>query len=235
MIATTIRLNTLIVAVAVAAGTAEAAIVYVDATDGVSGNTAIAPSAGGGVWTTNGTDTVDGIWRLRSGFGLAPTTTSVPSGAFDASGGTVYESTGNSSPSDNVPRLVTNVVGLAPALYNVYAYFWGDQNSSPWRIRAGLTDSVDPLGLFIGGSSPSGSPLPIDTGGRDGAGRVLWQASLGQVTGNSFSVYVEDAPAANGNERTWYDGVGYERIPEPTCAILLGAASLMIVISLRRR
>jgi hypothetical protein len=202
-----------------------AAIVYVDAT---TTNTQFAPSAGGGAWTTNGADSADGIWRLRPDFGIAPSVTVPPSGSFDRIGGTVFESTGNSNPSDDVPRVVTTVA--APAgLNDVYVYFWTDQSSSPWRIRAGLSDSVDPLPLFIGGGA--GSPPPVDTGGRDQDNRVLWRGYVGQVAGASpIAVYIEDAPAANGNERTWYDGVGYELVPEPTSLALLGLGLGLLLI-----
>ena len=133
-------------------------------------------------------------------FGLAPTATTVPSGAITTTAGTVYESTGNTTPSDAVPRLVTTVGGLASATYNVYAYFWSDQASSPWRIRAGLTDTAADLPLFVGGGGLAGSPVPVDTTVRDATGRVLWQASLGQVTGNSIKVFIDNAPATTNNE-----------------------------------
>ena len=145
------------------------------------------------------------------------------------------QSTGNSTPPDAVPRLVTTVNGLASATYNVYAYFWSDQNSSPWRIRAGLTDGTDPLPLFVGGSAPSGSPLPIDTTVRNGAGRILWQASLGTETGTQLKVYIDDAPATTNNERTWYDGVGYQAVPEPGTLVLLALGVPAFMLAARRR
>jgi hypothetical protein len=115
------------------------------------------------------------------------------------------------------------VGGLSLGTYDVYVYYWSDQSSSPWRIRAGLEDTVDPLALFITGS---GTPTPIQVG-TDTSGRKLWQASLGQVTGTSISVFVEDAPAANGNNRTWYDGIGYE-VPEPATMVILSLGALLI-------
>jgi hypothetical protein len=199
----------------VAASRISAAIIYVDAT---SANTAHAPSAGGGAWNAAAVGDVanDHIWRARANFGLLPTETVVPSGPYNTTGGTIYESTGNSC-CDDVPRVVTTVA--APAgLKDVYAYFWSDQNSSPWRLRAGLVDTVDPLPLFV-----SADANTVDTLGRDGSNRRLWQAYLGQTSATSLAVYIDDAPATSGNERTWYDGIGYEVVvPEPSSLALLG-------------
>lgn len=199
------------------------AITYVDA-DFSNGNTEYAPSSGlSGPITLATTDTVDGLWRYRGGFGLSETDITLPIVPIATGGtGTVYESAGNSG-ADDVPRVVTSVGGLAMNTYDVYVYYWSDQAGSPWRIRAGLADTVDPLTLF---SIYDGSSTQVGT---DSAGRKLWQASLGQVTGTSISVFVEDAPAANGNERTWYDGIGYEAIPEPATLALLGLGALAVI------
>jgi len=227
---------------ATSAGTALAAPVYVDAS---TTNTVLAPSAGGGALTTNGTDSVDGIWRLRTSLGIDPATTTVPTSGpiVPVAANNVFESTGNNQVnglSDDVPRVVTTVAGLPSNTYNVWAIYWIDQNGSPWRIRAGLTDTVAPLPLFVGGGA--GTPgVNEPTGGFDnatggsGTGRKIWKASLGQVTGTSISVFVEDAPATSGNERTWYDGIAYEAVPEPASLTMVLAAACAGGFMRRRR
>jgi hypothetical protein len=201
-----------------------AAIVYVDAT---TSNTAHAPSAGGGAWNAAavGDTAGDNIWRVRTGFGLSPLATAVPSaGVISTASGTIYESSGNNC-CDDVPRVVTTATTLA-GLKDVYVYFWTNEFAQEWRVRAGLTDSMDPLPLFIGGSAAAGTPLPVDTGVRDGAangGRQLWRAYVGQTALASLAVYVDDGPNTDGSSRTWYDGIGYERlVPEPGSLTLLG-------------
>jgi hypothetical protein len=216
--------------VAWAVNSSDDSIVYVDATSGASGNTVTAlqptgPVGDGTVWEPVEPDAVDGQWRARTGLGIPPTVTAPPSGVglatFD---GTVFESGGNSG-GDDAPRLKTTVNGLAQGTYNVYVYFWIDQNGSPWRIRAGLHDSVAPLTLYEGsnlgatlgkesGKSEDGYlPVVIATDNFGGAstppGRRLLQVLLGQTTGTSINVFVEDAPPKNGVERSWYDGIGY--------------------------
>lgn len=225
--------GTTVLAGVVLASSAQAAIVYVDA---ATSNTALAPSAGGGAWTTVGTDTAsDNMWRLRPDFGQAPSATVPAAGAISTLGGTIYESTGNNC-CDDVPRLATSASTPA-GLKDVYAYFWADQNGSPWRLAAGLTDTASPLALFTAGGAPSGTPLPVDTGGRDGSNRILWRAYLGQSTAASLTVFVDDAPATSGSERTWYDGIGYENVgpivPEPTSLSLIGFAAIGLLA--RRR
>jgi hypothetical protein len=211
---------------------ANAQITYVDADYNV--NTFLAPSAGGGTVATNGTDSVDGIWRVRGGFGLGVSDTTLPAGVIATGGsGTVYESTGNSSPSDDVPRVFTSVTNLTFNTYDVYLYFWSDQSASPWRVRAGLTDDVNPLSLYIGGATPSGTPTPVQIN-TDSSGRLFFQVNLGQVTGTSIDVFVEDAPATSNNERTWYDGIGYSVIPEPSTFALVGMGVAAMVVFRRR-
>ena len=199
--------------VALLAAMSQARIIYVDAVfTGGNVNTLYAPSAGGGAITTNTTDTTDGIWRYRAGFGLSPTDTAIPTGPIATGGtGTIYSGTDNSNPSDDVRRVVTTV-SVAQGVYDVYVYFWIDQNGSPWRIRAGLQDTVDPLTLFIGSNTFTATDTPISLVALDSSSRRLLQAYVGQTSGSSISVFVEDAPATNGNERTWYDGIGYVKV-----------------------
>jgi hypothetical protein len=208
---------------------AAAAIVYVDATDGASGNTAVAPSAGGGVFNPSGAvgsqgPGGDGLWDLRA-FG---------------NNATIYQNA-SSGNIDNAQRLATSVSGLPAGMYNVYAYFWSD--TSNWRLGAALADGPGNLPLYTfqplspgvvqyytGADatvlSSSLSPNPFTTGVMIGEGnRRLLQIPLGTVTGSGFTVYADDDPMqADSNQRTWYDGVGYERVPEPATAMLFALA-----------
>lgn len=201
--------------VASVAAMSSAAVTYVDAVfatgHGGTPNTFLAD--GGAAVPTSTGDTVDGLWRYRTGFGIAPGTAIQPTGTITlTSSCTVYEGTGNSSPSDNVPRVVTTA-SVPSGAYDVYVYFWIDQSGSPWRIRAGLVNTVEPLELFTGSNTFTADSEPIAWVASDSGGpRRLMRAYLGQASGTSISVYVEDAPATNGNERTWYDGIGYTKV-----------------------
>jgi hypothetical protein len=182
-------------------------IIYVDATDGETGNTTLAT---GEVFTaTGGNDGTDGLWRPRA-FGNSAT-------IFEANGAT------NGNPNDEiVPRLNTTVQ-VPENNYDVYVYFWAD--SSGWRIKASL-ENADPLPLFIANDPNGGAtvavaedfaePVPMLTEGN----RTLWQGYLG-TTGvtTSISVFIDSDPRPAGdtswNERTWYDGIGYKIASEP--------------------
>lgn len=222
-----IRAGLMVAGLVVVAANATAAIVYVDATDGAAGNTVIAPSAGGGVFTpvqppgTQGPGG-DGLWDVRA-FG---------------NGASIYQNA-QSGNVDNAQRLATTVSGLASGTYNAFAYYWSDVSN--WRIEASLTDDAGPLPLYV--FQPLSAGVVQHWTGADGTNlssalatnpfttnvmisegnRRLLQIPLGQVTGTSISVFVDDSTTqADQNERTWYDGVGYELVvPEPTSVALL--------------
>jgi hypothetical protein len=109
---------------------------------------------------------------------------------------------------EDVPRLALTVSSLPSDTYDVYVYYW--VSGGQYAIRAGLTDTAAPLplvnnttGTQIATSSTTSTP-PSNTNAE------LRQVLLGQATGTSFTVYVEDLPAINaGTERSWFDGVGY--------------------------
>jgi hypothetical protein len=183
-------------------------IVYVDATDGETGNTAL---AAGGVFTAVDVGTtgsgVDDFWRIR---------------AF-ANEGTIFESGGDWASNINTedyPRLVT-MVAVPEDDYNVYVYFWADGDQ--WRIQAALADVAGDLPMYLANDSEGEAivavaedfeePVPMLTE----SNRTLWQVNLG-TTGvtNMITVYVDDEPNhLNGSRRTWYDGIGYEVAAEP--------------------
>jgi hypothetical protein len=238
------KTGALLAMLACTALTASAQINYLDATAGVSGNTAL---AAGGVFTPplNGTTGLDNQWEQRTVF---------------ASSGTVFEVAGEGTAvTENAPRLVTTITGLASGTYDLYAYFWSPgtltaDNAQQWLLRAGLTDApgelqlysrvlgilptpINPPGMIIASQVTSSAGFTLAPTIFTEGGRNLWQASLGQavVTGGSVQIFIDDyAPAGSVNNRTWYDGVGYAVVPEPS-SLALAVLGLMGALRFRRQ
>ncbi|MBN2180905.1 MAG: hypothetical protein JW715_03240 [Sedimentisphaerales bacterium] len=183
-------------------------IVYVDATDGQAGNTILATGevliAGDPGTTGSG---ADGLWRKR-GFG----------------NGTIFESGGDwgGNNTEDCPRLMTSVEVLE-GNYHVYAYMWND--NAPWCMGASLEDSEGQLPVYRC-ADPNGIatlaveedfevPVPIVV---DDAGRTMWQVYLGTTDNTTtITVYIDDdanrpGVSGNGNDRTWYDGIGFKAV-----------------------
>ncbi|MBN2181487.1 MAG: discoidin domain-containing protein [Sedimentisphaerales bacterium] len=185
-------------------------IVYVDATDGQAGNTMLAT---GEVFMADDPGTTgsgaDGLWRKRAGL---------------SNDGTIFESGGDwgGNNVEDCPRLMTSVE-VPEGNYDVYVYMWtGD--TAPWRIAASLENSVGDLPLYICADPNGGTtlavaddfeePVPLLTE----SNRTLWQAYLGATgTTTTITVYIDDdanrpGVSGNGNDRTWYDGIGYKAV-----------------------
>jgi hypothetical protein len=212
-------------------GVAPNAIHYLDATDGPGGNTRLA--AGGpfnAVVPEIGMPGVQGDnqWSNRP-FGNR---------------GTVF-TTNDFLPPEDAPALVTVIGGLQPgASYKVYSYLWSD--ISAWHLRASLTGP--PL---MNNPSTTFSPLPSTSSTAAmladvtefatpplvaESNRLLYEAALGTAVADSagqINVWIDDyAVGRTTFVRTWYDGVGFALVPEPSTAMLalVGAA-----IFLRRK
>jgi len=216
-----------ILAPAIALGlavTANAAITYVDA-DGV--NTLTEPGGVSltdpSVSTDNAGSTSDGKWNKRY-FG-------------NGTPATIWETWGTEG--GTLPMLATTITGLTPGdSYDVYVYFQtgDDTNTSQnWDVLAGLTT----------GSMTNYTRGHADSTDADAAdftasvvvaegNRLLVQSSLGTALADAsgeITVYV-DSNGGGSSTRTWYDGVGYEAVPEPSAALLFGLGGLAL---LRRR
>lgn len=175
-------------------------------------------------WWTDASYTGDDKWRHRTGFGMGEgdSLPALPTGIVD--GDEIYQSIDSGQSGKDARTLKTTISGLdAGQEYAIYVYFWNDQYGSPWSIRAALSQA----GLASAVFSPySGSPTQVAL---DSASRKLWQANLGTVTGvTSVDVWIDDLPTDDSNQRTWYDGVGYELVPEPATLAILGLGAMLI-------
>ena len=208
------------------AGPASAALIYVDAnhTTNTTPSTAFAA-----------TNADDNLWTQRTVF---------------ASGGTIYES--GQGDGENSPEIVTTITGLAPnTAYTIYVHFWDGSGTAPdWNVRAGLSSNPGANTLFANpadaadisatpgvlASSLSYSTAPTVFVEAD---RTMFAGLVGEGTSNSageLSVFVDDLPSTIGvNNRSWYDGVSYEAVPEPSATALLALGGLLAARRRRRR
>lgn len=143
-----------------------------------------------------------------------------------------------------MPELTTQITGLTDAQdYDIWVFFWDASDANVWNIAAGLTTgalttySFDGLGdqtQTVAASTltfTNTSPVVLPAEGN----RIMYGVNLGPVTasGTTINVFVDNLTGGGGNNRTWYDGVGYEVVPEPSTA-LLGGIGLLVLLRRRR-
>jgi hypothetical protein len=179
---------------------------YLDAN---SSNTMYA--SGGALQTSppSGNDgPTDNLWHQRTGFG---------------NGGSVLSSSENGV--ENAPKLKTTVDGLEDGTYDVFAYFWSD-NDEDWRLMAGV-DSNNLIDFRHYGSQFADADqfASIETVSASDNDLLLFRAYVGRsvvVGGAAIDVFIDDWQSLSGGAiRTWYDGVGYALVSE-TSPLLVG-------------
>lgn len=174
-------------------GETQGLVQYFDAT---AANTMYA--AGGSLQTSTpsaGAGPLDNLWHERTGVG---------------NGGSVLAS--SESGTENAPQLKSTVGGLADGVYDVFAYFWSDDDED-WRILAGLdsTNLVD-FRRFSSQHAEADQFLAIDAVAANGNDLELFRAYLGRTevqNGSTITAFIDDWQSPVGSAiRTWYDGLG---------------------------
>lgn len=208
------------------AGSTLGQITYVDAQEGSTGNTFLSgePLANTD-WidsTSNLAAANEALWSKR--FGGEP-------GWSQHNGGDVIQALVTAADTDTLGEITTQITGLADGNYNVWVFFWEQiiSNTQNWVIDAGLTSgSLNSYSSSLGpvDGTDSTSPVNADTltftapvavVGSD-ARQNMFGVNLGQVlveNGSNIEVYIDKLFGNGSNNRTIYDGVGYELV-EPT-------------------
>ncbi|WP_338684956.1 Ig-like domain-containing protein [Haloferula helveola] len=197
-----------------------AQITYVDAVEGAAGNTfATGGSLADTSWidtTSNASAVDDSAWMKRSGG--SP-------GWTEHNGGDVMQALVSGYP-NTVPEVTTEITGLADGYYDVWVFFWEQTVSATqdWVIDTGLASgSLTSYSSSAGPVVGTDSSTPVDANTLSfsnapsvtaaGGNQTMFGINLGQVAvsgGSSIEVYVDKLLGVGSNNRTIFDGVGYE-------------------------
>ncbi|MEN8127820.1 MAG: hypothetical protein ABFR90_08445 [Planctomycetota bacterium] len=159
---------------------------------------------------TSGYGDSDGSWDCRSTYG---------------NGGWIFQAQTDSDYS----ILKTTITDLTPgAEYNVYVYYWvaditfvGDTTTAgnaQWDIATGLAAGALTEYAWNDGVQVMNGRFDDPSVMFAEGNRWLFEAFAGEATadGNGvIAVYVSDVPG--GDDRTWYEGVGYAALEPTTC------------------
>lgn len=181
---------------------AGAAITYVDATTAnttLEGGVVLAPGSN----YTTGADAgaMDNLWHLRTGVGNG--------------GNGVWTADEATAGSEDMAPLVTTLAFAEAGGYRLFAYAWDSEDAGEdWdaRVRVGTNgiyskiqaSEVEPANPARFSGSVIASEPP----------RRLVEVPLGVVVvaaGGTAQVCIDD-DATIGSRRTWYDGLGYEKV-----------------------
>jgi hypothetical protein len=205
----------------------QGALVYLDANRTTNTGPAAAIKAG-----VNG-QADDDLWSERTGLGI---------------GSNIFQSGDGNG--ENSPELTTTIPGLLPfGQYRVYVHFWDGSGTAPdWNVRGGFAPGVNTLfanpadaadigataAVLASSLSYVANPTPFTEADRTQFAGLVGIASA--TVGGSLNVYIDDLPSIIGvNNRTWYDGVSYELVPEPASVAMLMFAAPALAALRRRR
>ncbi|MCH7229005.1 hypothetical protein [Haloferula sp. A504] len=240
---------------ALSASSAHAAITYVDAAGGAGGNTVNASGGSATDWygTTSGSDT---LWTER-GFAtnstvyealtatnngsvgglpkLKTTITGLDSGETYNVWVFFVDNTGDDATPIQNWSIGASLTATVDTTYWSQVQPLGTHNSATPVVGTNGSGTVTSIGVL----EASSLDFVVDPVFTENLGLVserrLFGVNLGQVSGSTTAdVYIQQLIETNSSEsRTWYDGVGYELVPEPSIA-LLGSLGLLALLRRRR-
>jgi acetyl esterase/lipase len=206
--------------------TSEPMITYVDAVEGAAGNTFKTGAKPADIsWAgPNDLKMNNTRWSKRTGFKGFNNETAFLSMSKDKDGG--------------LPQLTTRLTGLADGTYNIWAFYWDNsrEGQRPWVLSAGLNQRnlatyTAPGSDKVPGTTSLGvvnaATLRFDSNVSVSAKEGMWEMfgiNLGsaEVSGGGVDVYVNNSLKSPGEKRTFYDGIGYQRIDTTAYPLIFG-------------